>query len=348
VARQRVDRWEKDLAISRRYGIVETQGECGGPGGLSLTLRNIPLILEIAKDIERLAPGATILNFSNPMTRVCLAISRYTRLRSVGLCHGLLGAQHMLSALMGRAVIVRGCGINHFNWVRGAVWADDGRDCWNTVQDAFKNSDIPHWKYIRDLAEIFGAIVSPGDGHIADFIHHWRGSDHGLNPRYDLHPKCMVSYRTSAAEWDARMSDYLSGKKDPMADVHGLSGEGAIPIICAVSGLTPSYSDIAVNISNEGYITNLPDRALVEVPGKIAFDSIRGEPMGDLPPAIRSLVARQLEIAELAVEAAVEGSYAKALQALAIDPIITDLAFAKNYLNDILKTHADLLPAFNA
>ncbi len=346
VARQRVDRWEKDLAISRRYGIVETQGECGGPGGLSLTLRNIPLIMEIAKDIERLAPAATILNFSNPMTRVCLAISRYTRLRTVGLCHGLLGAQNMLSTLMGRPVIVRGCGINHFNWVRGAVWADNGRDCWAEVLDAFKKSDIPHWKYIRDLAEIFDAVVSPGDGHIADFIHHWRGTDHGLNPRYDLRPKCMDPYRTSAAEWDARMADYLSGKKDPLADVHGLSGEGAIPILCALSGLTPPYNDIAVNIPNEGYISNLPQRALVEVPGKITFNSIRGEEMGDLPPAIHSLVARQLEIADLAVEAAVEGSYSKALQALAIDPIITDLAFAKNYLNDILETHADLLPAF--
>jgi alpha-galactosidase len=346
VARQRVDRWETDLAISRRHGIVETQGECGGPGGLSLTLRNIPFILEIARDIERLAPRATILNFSNPMTRVCRAITRYTRVRTVGLCHGLLGAQKMLSDLVGRAVTVRGCGINHFNWIRGAVWEDTGEDCWAAVREAFRESDIPHWKYTRDLADVFEAVVAPGDGHIADFIHHWRGTADGLNGRYGLHPKAMAPYRVSAAEWSRRMAEYLSGKRDPMADVHGLSGEGAIPILCTVWGLLPAYRDIAVNIPNRSYIANLPDGAVVEVPGEISRDSIGGECMGDLPPAIRSLITRQLEIADLAVEAAVEGSYSKALQALAIDPIVTDLAFAKGYLNDILKAHADLLPAF--
>ena len=347
VARERVERWDKDLEISRRHGIVETQGECGGPGGLSLTLRNIPLLLEIARDVERLAPKALIINFSNPMTRVCLAICRYTKANCVGLCHGLLGAQNMLADLLGRKVIVRGCGINHFNWISDAVWADNGQSCWEVVKEKFPQSDLPHWKYTRELFKVFGAVVSPGDGHIADFIHHWRGEKDGLHPDYDLHPKAMPWYRTFAADWEQRMNDYLCGKRDPLADVHGLSGEGAIPIICSYSGISEPYQDIAVNIPNQGAIGNLPQDALVEVPAMVSRGRIQGVPCAPLAKGIRSLVGRQLEIAELAVEAAVERSYSKALQALAIDPIVTDLRFAQAYLDDILAAHKDLVGEFS-
>lgn len=346
LARDRINRWDKDLEISRRYGIVETQGECGGPGGLSLTLRNIPLLLEIAKDIEKLAPDAVILNFSNPMTRVCLAINRYTRVRCVGLCHGLLGGQHLLSKLLAREVLVRGCGINHFNWIFSAVWRDTGEDAWAAVRETFSKSDVPHWKYIKELFDIFGRIVTPGDGHIADFIHHWRGEADGLNQRYQLKPKNMEHYRKSAAVWEQKVSDYLSEKRDPLADISGLSGEGAIPIITSMAGITAPYTEVAANLPNHGAIENLPVDSVVEVSAQVSPGDIQGVKMGNLPEGIKSLIARQLDIADLAVEAAVEGSYPKALQALAIDPIMTDLQVARSYLDDVLETHGDLLPAF--
>jgi len=127
-----------------------------------------------------------------------------------------------------------------------------------------------------------------------------------------------------------------------MDDVDHLSGEGAIPIICATHGLTDAYDEISVNIPNRGSIPNLPDNALVEVPARISKRSIQGHSMSPLPSGVHSLVARQQEIAELAVEAAVEGNYAKALQALAIDPIIPDLLVARQYLDDILASHKGL------
>ncbi len=346
VARERIERWEQDLAIARRHGIVEAQGECGGPGGLSLTLRNIPLILDIAGDVQELAPGATILNFSNPMLRVCLALSRYTRVRTSGLCHGLLEGQHVLSRLVGRELQLTGCGINHFNWVFAARWADTGEDAWPAVVEAFEKSDLSNWQYTRDLLQVFGRLVSVGDQHITDFVHHWRGASGGFNPNYGLRPKEMASYRRGAAAWEERMAGYTGGRRNPMADVKGLSGEGAIPIIAAMASLIPPYHEIAVNLPNRGYIANLPEGAIVEVPARVTAGDIRGEAMGDLPAGIRSLIARQLEIADLAVEAAVEGSYQKALQALALDPIVPDLQTARAYLNDILDAHRDLLPRF--
>ena len=346
VARDRIARWQTDLEISRRHGIVETQGECGGPGGLSLTLRNVPLVLEIMRDIEELAPDAVILNFSNPMTRVCHAIHRYTCLDCIGLCHGLLGGQGVLSRMLGCEVRVKGCGINHFNWIYAATWADSGEDAWATVVEAFAADDLPGWRYSADLFRVFGRLPSVGDGHVTDFLHHWRGEADGLNARYALKPKDMARYYKAADEWEARIAAWLAGERDPMADVKGLSGEGAIPILAARSGLIPPYNEIAANLPNRGCIANLPEGAIVELPARVSPGTVAGERMDPLPEGIRSLVARQLDIAELAVEAAVEGSREKALHALAIDPIVTDLGVARAYLDDILVAHADLLPVF--
>ncbi|MBN1675552.1 MAG: hypothetical protein JXR37_31210 [Kiritimatiellae bacterium] len=351
VAVQRIDRWETDLAISRKHGIAELQGECGGPGGLSLTLRNIPPILDIAYDIEALAPNAVLLNFSNPMTRVCLAVNRHTRVRTVGLCHGLLSGQNMLGRLLGRQMVVHGCGINHFNWISGAKWADTRENAWPEVAAAFRAAraeDIPKWLYVRELFEVFGRVPSPDDRHIADFVHHWGAGQDGVNRRYRTSPKEMHAYREQAVQWERRIASYLSGEKDPMAGRKGLSGEGAIPIICAMWGLAPPYEEISVNIPNRGSITNLPHDAIVEVPARVSPGSLEGVPMRALPPGIRSLIARQLEIADLAVEAAVHGDRDKALEALVLDPLVTDLAFARAYLDDILQAHADLLPRFAA
>ena len=346
VALDRINRWEKDLDIAREHGIVETQGECGGPGGLSLTLRNIPLLLSIGRDVERWAPGALIINFSNPMTRVCLAINRYTKVKVVGLCHGLLTVERYLNSLLDYEVGVSGFGINHFNWIFAAHRKDNGENAWKQVVRRFQEDASPKYGYSRELYDVFGRIVAPDDIHITDFIHHWRGSKNGLNPRYELQPKSMQKYREGEKNWENRIDRYLDGSKNPWTDINGLSGEGAIPILSTYFGLSGSHDEISVNIPNDGYISNLHPDALVEVPARVSKNKITGCRMGDLPEGLKSLIQRQLEIGELAVEAAIEGSYTKALQALAIDPIITDLKVAEKYLADIIAAHRDLLTTF--
>lgn len=346
VARERIRRWEMDLEISRKHGIIEVQAECGGPGGLSLTLRNIPLVLEIARDVERLAPEAVVLNYSNPMVRVCTAIMKYTGLRVVGLCHQVLFGQRNLSRVLGRPIVVQGCGTNHFNWIYGAKWADTGKDAWPAVVEALnKGADMPEFKYCLELFHIFGWFPSAGDQHLSEYLYHWVRPG-GLNPRYDLKPKNMQPYHDGEARWERRMASYLSREKNPMDEVKGLSGEGAIPILTAMYGLTPSYHEIAANLPNQGYIADLPKGACVEVAADVSKGKMAGTKAPKLPTGIRSMMMRNLDIVELAVEAAAEGNYQKALQALAIDPVVSDLAVARSIVDDILKAHADLLPQF--
>jgi len=123
------------------------------------------------------------------------------------------------------------------------------------------------------------------------------------------------------------------------------SGERAIPVLLALRDNRNQY-ELALNIPNDGYIRNLPDECIVEVPAIVSGDGVRGFPMGDLPPAISAWVTNQIYVVELAVEAAVTGDRNTALQALLADPVINDVHIAEKILDDYLSTHAEWLPQF--
>ncbi len=101
VAVDRIAAWQLDWQIPLRHGVRHVLGENGGPGGLSHALRNIPLLLEIARDVERLAPAAVLLNFTNPLSRLCMALDRYTRVPFVGLCHQIYEGHHLVNRALG-------------------------------------------------------------------------------------------------------------------------------------------------------------------------------------------------------------------------------------------------------
>jgi alpha-galactosidase len=109
-----------DLEIPARYGVVQTVGDTVGPGGLFRVLRNIPVVVEIARAMEEHCPHAVLLNLTNPLTVLTSAVSKATSIRAVGLCHELFSTLGMLSKMFDvseEAINVRVAGINHFIWV---------------------------------------------------------------------------------------------------------------------------------------------------------------------------------------------------------------------------------------
>ncbi len=120
VAVQRMALWEQDFRVPLSCGFKHCLGENGGPGALFHALRNYELILPICRDIERLCPNALVLNFTNPESRILMAMCHLTRVRAIGLCHGVLMARNDASRLLGRPLadleIVTG-GLNHFFWI---------------------------------------------------------------------------------------------------------------------------------------------------------------------------------------------------------------------------------------
>ena len=123
------------------------------------------------------------------------------------------------------------------------------------------------------------------------------------------------------------------------------SGEMAVPIILGIKDNRNLYNH-AVNIPNEGYITNLPQGAIVEVPGLISALGVRGLGVGSLPEGIAALCRTQIDVASLAVDAAVTGDRQVALQALLVDPMVNDIDQARSLLDELLQLQADYLPPF--
>ncbi len=120
IAVERCELWKHDFEVPRRHGVRHTLGENGGPGALFFTMRTIPIVMDIVRDMEQLCPRAFLLNFSNPESRIVLAVSRHSRIRCIGLCHGIYMARDAVAAVLDRPpddVQVLGAGMNHFQWL---------------------------------------------------------------------------------------------------------------------------------------------------------------------------------------------------------------------------------------
>jgi alpha-galactosidase len=106
-------------------------GENGGPGGLFFTLRTLPLIFDFARDMEELCPDALFINFSNPESRIVLGLGKYSKIRAIGLCHGIFMGQYDVAQVMGLPVDevdVWGAGLNHFQWLLKICHRQTGKD----------------------------------------------------------------------------------------------------------------------------------------------------------------------------------------------------------------------------
>lgn len=256
--------WKQDFEIPKKYGIRHTLSENGGPGGLFFTLRTISLILDIVHDMEEFCPQATFINFSNPESRIILALGRYAKVCCIGLCHGIFMAQNDVAEIMGldpKDVDVSGAGLNHFQWLM----------------------DIRH--------------TSTGE---------------------DLYP--------------------LLAQKEA-------NSEGTLEVIENLAGAGNEYH-LAANVPNIGQITNLPLGAMVETPVVLSGMGIQPAAVGALPDGITEILRRELAVVKLCVDTAVRGDRQLALQALLLDPVITDIDVARDILDDYLTPYKQYLPQY--
>jgi alpha-galactosidase len=341
VAVQRNARWRLDFEIPLKYGAKQVLGENGGPGGLFHAMRNIPILMAICRDIERLCPGALVLNFTNPEGRLCLAATRYTDLQFVGLCHGIGMAQEVVSQALGLPISEidpKAAGLNHFTWILDLRRAGTGEDLYPAFKAAMAKTEGEELKLSRFMMDTFGYWPSPSDDHIGEYLGSaWEYA--GLEG-YDF---------DAADRWSEEATANLDrwGRGEAPIDelLQRRSGEIAVPIITGVLGNTHQY-ELAVNVPNRGLIPNLPDWAIVEVPATIDATGVHGVPVGPLPEPIAAMCRAQIAVIDRVVEAGVHGNRTAALQALLLDPVITSISQAEAILEELLEVHRDLLPQF--
>lgn len=351
VAVKRNERWRLDFEIPLKHGVKQVLGENGGPGGLFHAMRNIPIILDICRDIEQLCPSALVLNFSNPEGRICLAANRYTDLQFVGLCHGI----GMATAVVGQALDLPpdeidplAAGLNHFTWILELRHKATGRDLYPAFKRAMTKTNTNTIglgdyrfgiKLCRYLMEVFGYWPSPSDDHVGEYLSYaWEYC--GLEG-YDFD-----AADREAAESRHQLQLVASGKEPVDRLLEERSGEIAVSIIVGVLGNTHQY-ELAVNVPNAGCISNLPSWAIVEVPATVDATGVHGLSVGPLPEPIAAMCRTQIAVIDRMVEAAVHGDRNAALEALLLDPVVNAASQAEAILDEMLSVQKDFLPQFS-
>lgn len=351
--------WLLDIEIPARHGIAQTVGDSVGPGGVLRALRHVPEIVAIARDVEELAPDAQMINYSNPLTANVRAVTAATSVKVVGLCHGTM---HTLSALAGdlgvptEEVHAIFAGLNHLCWLldirRG------GEDLYPRLLELVAKRaggwDAPstsregvHLAVSADLMRTFGRYPAPGDRHVSEFFGWYlRGvdADHlpwGLQGGRDD----TMRYITEKADlWER-----LHAQADGSAPLDSSNQEAERLVSIATALITGHDAvELAVNLRNDGKISNLPPLAVVEVPAVVGAAGITGLSVGPLPEGIAAVLSARAHQQELTVQAALTGSRAIAVQAMALDPLVPDTATAAAILDEAVLAHAPVLDRFAA
>jgi alpha-galactosidase len=314
-------RYDYDTPL--KYGVDQCIGDTIGPGGIFKALRTGPAWLDICSDIERLAPRAIVLNYTNPMSILTLAALRHTSLSVVGLCHSVQGTSWQLSQYLGvdYADLVWDCaGINHNSWFTKLEVG--GEDAYPRLLERAEDPEVYENDPVRfEVMKHLGYFVTESSGHFSEYVPYFR-------KRSDLIERYTRSgYRGEsgfyANNWPRWRSDIDDGVRAMIA------GDAKIP-----SGRSPEYASTIVqsvalgkprviygNVRNDGLVSNLPDGGCVEVACLVDGRGLHPCAFGALPEQCAALNRSHMAVHELVVEALIERDRAKAKLALMLDPL---------------------------
>ncbi len=333
-----------DFRTPLYFGAKQTTGENGGPGGLFHSLRIIPPILEICEDIVKICPNALLINFSNPMSRICLAVKRkFPSLKFVGLCHEYQHFIPFVSKILGTSASnleLKGGGLNHFGVFLDVKYRDTGKDAYPALRkegprylNSIKGND--GFKLLAYILEKFGYLPYAPDSHFSEYIHwSWEIAD---VPGIRRFISQYIDYTTAQG---IKLQKLI--KRGKGARIIKSDDERAIPIIEGI--LTNSnHIEPSVNIPNDNLITNLPRDLVIEGPATINKEGIIGIELGEYPKGLAALLRNQASVQDLVVETVITKSKDIALQALLVDPVINSSTIAEKILDYMLELQKDYI-----
>lgn len=337
-----------DERLGLKYNLIGQ--ETTGVGGFAKALRTIPVMLEIARKVEALAPDAWIINFTNPAAIVTEAVQRHTRAKIIGLCNVPIAMHHMLARMLDEpldALRLRFAGLNHMVWVH-EVWVR-GENRTNQVIDMLCDGAVMTMNNIKeapwpaDLLRALGAIPCP---------YH----------RYFYLPREMLAEEMAAAKAQGTRAEQVmqveaslfARYRDPQLNhkPEELSFRGgafysqvALALIEAIHNDTGAQ--LVVNTANRGAIQGLADDAVVET--NCIIDAAGAKPLafGALAPAMHALTTQVKTYERLTIEAAVKGDRQAALLALIVNPLVGDARLAASLLEEVLTLNRAWLTRFS-
>ena len=351
----RFDLWDQDWKIPLQYGVKQIYGENGGPGGLFHSLRIIPPILDICDDINQICPDAFVFNYSNPMQRICHAVTtKYPDLKFVGLCHEIMSMERQLPTIMETDysnIEIKAGGLNHLSILIEARYKDTKKDGYpiihkkfntyyskliNQYDDYHKSKPGGERGVFFQLYENYGYLPITTDSHLGEYLQ-WAHSvaDHdAINEFYCNYKKHCLSFH----EDEGSYSKFF----DPNREVY----ERVVPIIEAIIQ-DSNVEESAVNVPNKNYIESITNGIVVEVPGIVNKNGIEGIKLDNYPSSFGMLLNNQSGTIQLTTEAVLNKSKHSAYLAMLADPLVDNPNAAAKLLDTMTEVQGDYLSYLN-
>jgi len=349
-----VDVFRNDIEIPMKYGVDINVGDTRGPSGIFRALRTIPVMLDIARDMERYCPNATLLNYTNPMAMLCRAILGQSKIKASGLCHSVQGTAMMLAKWVGapyEEITYHCAGINHQAWYLDFKW--NGKDLYPQIREAITTrEEVYNEEQVRN--EMFlhlGYYVTESTGHNSEYVAWFRKRPDliekycthstGWNP--GVHAYILNEYLAIKDTWRDNIKEQL---EKPVDLTRGL--EYAASIFNAIFG-DNSMFEFNGNVRNFGLIDNLPKGCCVEVPVIASRRGLDPIHVGALPPQLAILNNNTAMTEEMAVQGCLEGNREMIFHAICYDPLtsaVCSLAEIKSMVDEMFEANKDWLVTF--
>ncbi len=341
-----------DFEIPKKYGLQQTIADTLGIGGIMRALRTIPVMKAFADDMQEVCPDAWFLNYTNPMAMLTGYMQRYTKIKTIGLCHSVQGcSRHLLDSLgmedklEGRTEKI--AGINHMAWLL-EIYDKDGNDLYPEIKRRAKekNQGEKHWDMVRyDYIDKLGYYCTESSEHNAEY-----------NPFYikSKYPEMIDKFNIPLDEYPRRCVDQINGwakqRDEILADgkiTHERSQEYASYIMEAI--VTNKPYKIGGNVLNDGLIDNLPKEACVEVPCLVDGSGITPCKVGPLPLQLAAMNSSNIYSQLLTIEAAVTGKRQYIYNAAMMDPHTgseLNIEDIHKMVDELIEAHGDWMPDF--
>ena len=364
--------WENDVYIPRKYGVFQPVGDTTMAGGISRTMRMVPVLIDIAKDIKELCPTAHFFNFSNPMSANVKAVREATGINMIGLCHGMLYVENYLAKFVGtdfKKVRTLGVGINHITFIYH--FTVEGKNGWELVNAELKkqklensakgheynffnpelhDKEIPNHKdnpFSWELYEKYGALPAVLDRHVVEFFPEKfpEGDYYGHKLGIDAYPFHLVIERG-----DKTFQKMVNNSESPEVNedlFSRLSGEHEQLVEMIRSIYKDERKLFHVNLPNHGAVPNLPYDTVIEMPAAASARGFIPLYINDFPEKLATIITNRSKVIDMAVEAALTGNKKLFADAVLADGCMEDEEKAKAMVEELIEAHKENLPQFD-
>ena len=337
-----------DFEIPMKYGLRQTIADTLGIGGIMRGLRTIPVLLDICKDMEEVCPDVQFLNYSNPMAILCWAIARASKIRTVGLCHSVQGTAEQLAEDIGvpfHEINYLCAGINHMAFY--LRFERDGQDLYPLIQKVIDDGRIPDWNRVRyEMFSRLGYFVTESSEHFSEYTPYFIRHDRpDLVERFNVPlDEYLRRCENQIAEWELMRVQFENN--EPLTI--NRSREYGSRIIYSMETGEPCV--VYGNVLNRGYIENLPQDCIVEVPCLVDKIGVQPTRVGRIPPHLAALMQTNINVQSLTVEAALTGKRQHIYHAAMLDPhTASELTLDDiwSLVDDLIDAHGEWLPKYH-